>query len=63
MCCPAANYTEELLSLHDRELLKVKEFYEKALPLLENIEKWERNWALFQDFEVQNSRICLLILA
>ncbi|XP_053543900.1 protein regulator of cytokinesis 1 [Ictalurus punctatus] len=46
-----ANYTEELLSLHDRELLKVKEFYEKALPLLENIEKWERNWALFQDFE------------
>ncbi|MCJ8740927.1 hypothetical protein PDJAM_G00064660 [Pangasius djambal] len=46
-----ANYTEELLSLHDCELLKVKEFYEKARPLLENIEKWERNWALFQDFE------------
>ncbi|KAF4077557.1 hypothetical protein AMELA_G00209430 [Ameiurus melas] len=46
-----ANYTEELLSLHDCELLKVKDFYEKARPLLENIEKWERNWALFQDFE------------
>ncbi|KAI5096475.1 hypothetical protein C0J45_13369 [Silurus meridionalis] len=46
-----ANYTEELLSLHDYELLKLKEFYEKAQSLLENIEKWERNWALFQDFE------------
>ncbi|XP_017568790.1 protein regulator of cytokinesis 1 [Pygocentrus nattereri] len=45
------NYTEELLSLHDSELLKVKEFYETARPLLESIEKWEKHWAIFQDFE------------
>ncbi|KAL7854175.1 hypothetical protein AOLI_G00210190 [Acnodon oligacanthus] len=45
------NYTEELLSLHDCELLKVKEFYDTARPLLESVEKWEKNWALFQDFE------------
>ncbi|XP_076836411.1 protein regulator of cytokinesis 1 isoform X2 [Brachyhypopomus gauderio] len=45
------NYTEELLNVHDRELLKVKEFYDVARPLLESIEKWEKNWALFQDFE------------
>ncbi|XP_035383534.1 protein regulator of cytokinesis 1-like isoform X2 [Electrophorus electricus] len=45
------NYTEELLNLHDSELLKVKEFYKVARPLLENLEKWEKNWALFQDFE------------
>ncbi|XP_060791924.1 protein regulator of cytokinesis 1 isoform X3 [Neoarius graeffei] len=46
-----ANYTVELLNLHDCELLKVKEFYEKARPLLESIEKWQKNWALFLDFE------------
>ncbi|TSX03300.1 Sulfate anion transporter 1 [Bagarius yarrelli] len=45
------NYTEELLSLHDSELMKVKQFFEEAHPLLENIEKWERHWVLFQDFE------------
>ncbi|KAK2827392.1 hypothetical protein Q7C36_018318 [Tachysurus vachellii] len=45
------NYTEELLSLHDSELLKVKHFYEESRSLLEIIDKWERNWALFQDFE------------
>lgn len=52
VCSPAANYTEELLGLHDSELLRVKEFHDKARPLLENVEKWEKNWALFQDFEV-----------
>lgn len=62
VCCPAANYTVELLSLHDCELLKVKEFYEKARPLLESIEKWQKNWALFLDFEVWNFRICHLII-
>lgn len=51
----ADNYTEELLSLHDCELLKVKQFYEEACPLLDSIEKWERNWILFQDFEVPNN--------
>ncbi|KAI4879679.1 hypothetical protein NFI96_032008 [Prochilodus magdalenae] len=45
------NYTEELLTLHDQELLKLKDFYETARPLLESIEKWEKHWALFQDFE------------
>ncbi|XP_072518026.1 protein regulator of cytokinesis 1 isoform X2 [Salminus brasiliensis] len=45
------NYTEELLALHDSELLKVTQFYETARPLVEGIEKWERHWVLFQDFE------------
>ncbi|XP_066502442.1 protein regulator of cytokinesis 1 [Hoplias malabaricus] len=45
------HYTEELLALHDHELQKVKEFYDTARPLVESIEKWERHWALFQDFE------------
>ncbi|XP_007240917.3 protein regulator of cytokinesis 1 isoform X1 [Astyanax mexicanus] len=45
------NYTEELLLLHDSELLKMKGVYEAARPLLEGVEKWERHWVLFQDFE------------
>ncbi|XP_041916257.1 protein regulator of cytokinesis 1 isoform X1 [Alosa sapidissima] len=45
------NYTEELLLLHDAELVKLKEYQEKTRPLLEALEKWEKNWVLFQDFE------------
>uniref|UniRef100_A0A671M3X7 Protein regulator of cytokinesis 1-like n=1 Tax=Sinocyclocheilus anshuiensis TaxID=1608454 RepID=A0A671M3X7_9TELE len=45
------HYTEELLSLHDNELLRMKAFYETAQPILEDLEKWKRNWALFQEFQ------------
>ncbi|XP_016332734.1 protein regulator of cytokinesis 1-like [Sinocyclocheilus anshuiensis] len=45
------HYTEELLALHDTELLRMKAFYEAAQPILEDLEKWKRNWALFQEFE------------
>ncbi|KAJ8397110.1 hypothetical protein AAFF_G00009640 [Aldrovandia affinis] len=51
----SGNFTEELLSRHDEELLQVKAFYEKACPLLEIIGKWEKNWVLFQDFEKKAS--------
>jgi len=30
----------------------MKAFYEAAQPILEDLEKWKRNWALFQEFEV-----------
>lgn len=46
------DFTEELLALHDAELLKVKNYYDLAKPLLEVLQKWEKYWALFQDFEV-----------
>ncbi|XP_067279637.1 protein regulator of cytokinesis 1 [Pseudorasbora parva] len=45
------HYTEELLALHDTELLKTKALYEAAQPILEDLEKWKRNWTLFQEFE------------
>ncbi|XP_055722377.1 protein regulator of cytokinesis 1-like isoform X1 [Salvelinus fontinalis] len=45
------DFTEELLALHDAELLKVKNYYDQAKPLLEVLQKWEKYWALFQDFE------------
>ncbi|XP_018606898.1 protein regulator of cytokinesis 1 isoform X1 [Scleropages formosus] len=46
-----SNFTEELLAQHEEELVRVKACYEKARPLLDTMEKWERTWALFQDFE------------
>lgn len=45
--------------LHDAELVKLRDFQEKARPLLDALDKWEKNWALFQDFEVFYSK-CLL---
>ncbi|XP_010875591.2 protein regulator of cytokinesis 1 isoform X2 [Esox lucius] len=45
------NFTEELLALHDAELLKVKDYYAQVKPLLEVLQKWEKYWALFQEFE------------
>jgi len=32
-------------------------FYEAAQPILEDLEKWKRNWALFQEFEVLSSPV------
>ncbi|XP_055730827.1 protein regulator of cytokinesis 1-like isoform X2 [Salvelinus fontinalis] len=45
------NFTEELLALHDAALLKVKNYYGQVKPLLEALQRWEKYWALFQDFE------------
>ncbi|XP_065142849.1 protein regulator of cytokinesis 1 [Paramisgurnus dabryanus] len=45
------HYTEELLALHDVELLRMKSFYESAQTILEDLEKWKKNWSLFQEFE------------
>lgn len=50
---PKGNFTEELLARHEEELSRVKAWQERARPLLEILEKWEKTWALFQDFEVQ----------
>ncbi|KAJ8287076.1 hypothetical protein GJAV_G00046750 [Gymnothorax javanicus] len=45
------NFSECLLSIHEAELQQVKASYEKARPILENVERWEKSWALFLDFE------------
>ncbi|XP_029564758.1 protein regulator of cytokinesis 1 isoform X3 [Salmo trutta] len=45
------NVTEELLALHDAALLKVKNYYDQVKPFLEALQRWEKCWALFQDFE------------
>lgn len=40
------------MAVHDEELLRMKSLYEAAQPILEDLEKWKRNWALYQEFEV-----------
>ncbi|KAJ7987081.1 hypothetical protein DPEC_G00335050 [Dallia pectoralis] len=45
------NFTEDLLARHDAELLKANNYYAEVKPLLELLQKWEKYWALFQEFE------------
>ncbi|KAI1881982.1 hypothetical protein AGOR_G00245820 [Albula goreensis] len=49
-----SSFTEGLLSIHDGELQQVKSYYERACPLLEIVDKWERNWALFRTLRKAN---------
>ncbi|XP_067849085.1 protein regulator of cytokinesis 1 isoform X2 [Heptranchias perlo] len=45
------NFTEEMLKVHDEELLKVTLYYKKHQELFDNIEKWEHWWKQFLEFE------------
>ncbi|KAL0968804.1 hypothetical protein UPYG_G00272100 [Umbra pygmaea] len=45
------DYTEELLSLHEAELLSLKELYENHQEMFEGVAKWEESWTLFLDLE------------
>lgn len=44
-------FTEELLAVHDEELLRSRSYYQQASPLLDTLQKWTNTWALYQDFE------------
>lgn len=44
-------FTEELLAVHDEELLRSRSYYLQARPLLDTLQKWNNTWALYQDFE------------
>ncbi|KAI1889739.1 hypothetical protein AGOR_G00166040 [Albula goreensis] len=45
------NITEEVLSLHDAEILRLKQHYEDHKELFEGVHKWEENWTLFLELE------------
>ncbi|XP_069782605.1 protein regulator of cytokinesis 1 isoform X2 [Narcine bancroftii] len=49
------NFTEELLQLHEEELLKITCYYEKYQELFDNIAKWEHCSKLFLEFEKKAS--------
>ncbi|XP_073398372.1 protein regulator of cytokinesis 1-like isoform X2 [Dendrobates tinctorius] len=41
------DFTEDLLSQHDEEVLKMKTLYEKCKLILDAVAKWESSWAQF----------------
>ncbi|XP_061035903.1 protein regulator of cytokinesis 1 isoform X2 [Eubalaena glacialis] len=45
------DYTENLLQLHDAEILRLRNYYEVHKELFEGVQKWEESWKLFLEFE------------
>ena len=48
----AEDYTENLLQLHDAEIVRLRNYYEVHKELFEGVQKWEESWRLFLEFEV-----------
>ncbi|XP_028257633.1 protein regulator of cytokinesis 1-like isoform X2 [Parambassis ranga] len=44
-------FTEELLSLHDAEIQRLKQHYEDHKELFEGVHRWEESWRLFLELE------------
>ncbi|TRY65425.1 hypothetical protein DNTS_021895 [Danionella cerebrum] len=44
-------YDEELLGLHDAEILHLKQYYEDHSGLFEGVKKWEESWRLYLELE------------
>ncbi|XP_077656004.1 protein regulator of cytokinesis 1 isoform X4 [Urocitellus parryii] len=47
----AEDYTENLLQLHDAEIVRLRNYYEVHKELFEGVQKWEESWKLFLEFE------------
>ncbi|TDH17458.1 hypothetical protein EPR50_G00008310 [Perca flavescens] len=45
------DFTEELLSLHDAEIQRLKQHYEHHKALFEGVQQWEDSWRLFLELE------------
>ncbi|XP_041510131.1 protein regulator of cytokinesis 1 isoform X2 [Microtus oregoni] len=45
------DYTENLLHLHDAEIVRLRNHYEVHKELFEGVQKWEESWKLFLEFE------------
>ncbi|KAK2914097.1 hypothetical protein Q8A67_002496 [Cirrhinus molitorella] len=45
------DFSEELLSLHDAEIVRLKQYYEDHKDLFEGVHKWEESWRLFLELE------------
>lgn len=48
----AEDYTEDVLQLHDAEIVQLRNYYEVHKELFEGVRKWEESWRLFLEFEV-----------
>ncbi|XP_076594811.1 protein regulator of cytokinesis 1b isoform X1 [Chaetodon auriga] len=45
------DFTEELLSLHDAEIQRLKQHYEDHRELFDGVHQWEESWSLFLELE------------
>nr|XP_046251920.1 protein regulator of cytokinesis 1b isoform X2 [Scatophagus argus] len=45
------DFTEELLSLHDAEIQRLKQHYEEHKELFDGVHQWEESWRLFLELE------------
>ncbi|KAM9311904.1 protein regulator of cytokinesis 1 [Gastrophryne carolinensis] len=45
------DYSEDLLTLHDAEINRMKEYYEVHKEMFEGVKKWEENWHLFLELD------------
>ncbi|XP_030622333.1 protein regulator of cytokinesis 1b [Chanos chanos] len=45
------HFNEDLLSLHDAEILRLKQHYEDHKELFEGVYKWEESWRLYLELE------------
>ncbi|KAM9739830.1 LOW QUALITY PROTEIN: protein regulator of cytokinesis 1-like [Dama dama] len=45
------DYTENLLQLHDAEIVRLRNYYEVHKEFFEGVQKWEESWRLFLEFE------------
>lgn len=48
------NFTEELLNLHEAEVLTLKKYYEDHRELFDGVTKWKENWTLFLELDVSD---------
>lgn len=46
------DYTENLLHLHDVEVIRLRNYHDAHKELFEGVQKWEESWKLFLEFEV-----------
>lgn len=51
-CIVSEDFTEDLLSLHDAEIQRLKQHYEDHKELFEGVHQWEESWRLYQELEV-----------
>uniref|UniRef100_A0A8C7QPG6 Protein regulator of cytokinesis 1b n=1 Tax=Oncorhynchus mykiss TaxID=8022 RepID=A0A8C7QPG6_ONCMY len=45
------DFTEQLLGLHEAEILRLKQHYEEHKELFEGVQRWEESWRLFLELE------------
>lgn len=55
---PSDDYTEEMLNLHQEELLSLKKHYEDHRELFEGVTRWQDSWTLFLQLEVSTFCCC-----